>query len=454
MRYIATREGTEKLHGKGSVTPAQKELIAKLVQDYPDTKELLEYQNYQARATFANASALITMALDRNRSSMREGDGYLRYMATRPGAEFCGDHGLFSDTREASLADAMEEVRSHRGPVWTVIYSLRREDAARLGYDHADSWRALLMQQQARLAQAMKIPANQFRWYAAFHDEESHPHVHMMIWSDAPEKGHLTRNGVLAMRSVLTNAIFQDEMYHLYRQKDLAYRELVDKARAAMTEHVVHMETSDGQDPILGEKLVALAKALEGVSGKKQYGYLPKHVKTQVDSIVDALAERSDVASYYQLWNELRDAVEGYYKDTPRAHNPLSQQKEFRAVKNVVVQEAERLRQTINRQKTAPEISRGEVASADGAGATSASRPEKPQEAHPAEKKSVDPLVASAVGRLLYHMGRICRDNGIPPANPKGIRVDSRRRKRLMEKRLALGHKPNDHEDNLYTQSM
>ena len=99
------------------------------------------------------------------------------------------------------------------------------------------------------------------------------------------------------MRSVLTNAIFQDEMYHLYRQKDVAYRELVDKARAAMTEHVVHMETSDGQDPILGEKLVALAKALEGVSGKKQYGYLPKHVKAQVDSIVDALSERSDVAS-------------------------------------------------------------------------------------------------------------------------------------------------------------
>lgn len=65
----------------------------------------------------------------------------------------------------------MEEVAAHPGPVWTIILSLRREDASALGYDSAERWRTLLLQHQTKLAQAMKIPANDFRWCAAYHDE-------------------------------------------------------------------------------------------------------------------------------------------------------------------------------------------------------------------------------------------------------------------------------------------
>ena len=46
MRYIATREGVEKLAGNGAVTKGQRELIQKLLTDFPDAVELFEYEDY------------------------------------------------------------------------------------------------------------------------------------------------------------------------------------------------------------------------------------------------------------------------------------------------------------------------------------------------------------------------------------------------------------------------
>ncbi len=63
------------------------------------------------------------------------------------------------------------------------------------------------------------------------------------------------------------------------------------------------------------------------------------------------------------------------------------------------------------------------------------------------------PSILLSATKLLHHMSRIFRTNSVAPANPQGIRVDSRRRKALMEKRLALGHKIDDHEDYVPTQT-
>ena len=66
MRYIATREGVEKLAGNGAVTKGQRELIQKLLTDFPDAVELFEYEDYCKTPTLGTASAFITMALDAN----------------------------------------------------------------------------------------------------------------------------------------------------------------------------------------------------------------------------------------------------------------------------------------------------------------------------------------------------------------------------------------------------
>ena len=265
--------------------------------------------------------------------------GYLEYMAERPRS-----HGLFSADGAADLEQTTEEIRAHTGPVWTFIYSLKREDAARLGYENGESWRKLLLAHQAELAAAMKIPPSSFRWRAAFHDEKHHPHIHMMIWSADPRQGYLTEKGIEQMRAQLSNDIFRDELLSLYQEKDQSYQQVRDAAMDAMGRLIREMKSGLCDSPVIAGQMETLAGMLSEVKGKKVYGYLKKPVKAQVDAIVDELARLPEVAECYEHWNRLRDELERYYKDTPREHKPLSQQQEFKAIKNMIIREAEELR--------------------------------------------------------------------------------------------------------------
>lgn len=267
------------------------------------------------------------------------GGGYLEYIAERPRS-----HGLFSADGAADLEQTMEEINAHAGPVWTFIYSLKREDAARLGYESGESWRRLLLSHQTELATAMKIPPSNFRWCAAFHDEKHHPHIHMMAWSSDPKQGYLTEKGIKQMRSQLSNDIFQDELLSLYQEKDLSYQQVRDAAMEAMGRLIREMKSGLCDSPGIAEQMETLSEILAEVKGKKVYGYLKKPVKAQVDAIVDELARLPEVAECYDHWNRLRDELERYYKDTPREHKPLSQQQEFKAIKNMIIREADDLR--------------------------------------------------------------------------------------------------------------
>ena len=377
---------------------------------------------------------------------------YMRYIATRPRAEKHEGHGLFGTEPHVDLEKTMQELKAHEGNVWTIIYSLRREDAARLGYDNAESWRLTLLAHQNDFAEAMQIPSEHLRWYAAFHDEGEHPHIHMMLWSDDPRYGFLRKDRLLHMQSVLTNTIYADELKEIYIPKDVAYKEVTEAARAVMRELVDCMESVSAPPASIQQKLLELALELRTVSGKKQYAYLKKTLKDMVDSIVDELEKLPEVAAYYSVWNGLRDTLEGYYKNRSRQHNPLSQQKEFRAIKNAIIQEAERLRQQMEQESSQDEEPSAENTSTDAStnplfanGNTSSVA------SHPAQLPS-EYLLNSTV-RLFHQMGQIFRDNAAPPSNPMGIRVDSKRRKKLMQKRLAMGHKQDDHEQN-YDQTL
>ncbi len=264
---------------------------------------------------------------------------YLEYMAERPRS-----HGLFSADGPADLEKTTEEINGHTGAVWTFVYSLKREDAHRLGYETSESWRKLLLAHQTELAQAMKISPSSFRWCAAFHDEKHHPHIHMMVWSTDPKQGYLTEKGIEQMRSQLSNEIFRDELLSLYQKKDLSYSQVRDAAMEAMGRLIREMETGLCHSPVIAEQMETLAGMLENHKGKRIYGYLKKPAKAKVDAIVDELAKIPEVAECYEQWNQLRDELERYYKDAPREHLPLSQQKEFKAIKNMVIGEAERLR--------------------------------------------------------------------------------------------------------------
>ena len=344
LRYIGTRERVEIIPDDRPPTRKQEQLITKLTKDFPEAKELGEYSDYKDKPTKANASVFITRALEENWFQVQQSDGYMKYIATRPRAERLGDHGLFGDEDAVDLEKTMRELDQYSGNVWTHILSLKREDAARLGYDNAKAWRNLLRANRNDIAAAMNIQPNHFHWYAAFHDEGKHPHVHMMAWSTVPGEAYLTRDGIRNIKSALTNQIFKQEMLHTYEQKSQSRDELVREARRAIRQLTQEMAQSICTAPEIEQKMEQLVGQLETVKGKKSYGYLPKSVKKTVDEVVDKLEELPVVRVCYDQWCRLQGEVESYYHDKPRERKKLSQEKEFRQIKNAVIQEAERIR--------------------------------------------------------------------------------------------------------------
>ena len=265
--------------------------------------------------------------------------GYMEYMAARPRS-----HGLFGDEAHVDMDKAITEVNEYPGNIWTHIISLKREDAERLDYDHAEVWRDLLRAHRSDIAKAMHILPGDFRWYAAFHDEGDHPHVHMMAWSVKPGQAYLSKGGIRQIKSALTNDIFRQEMLHTYEQKSTSRDELVRESRRIMWELTHQMREGICGSPEIENQMMVLAAQLETVSGKRQFGYLPKRVKETVNRIVDELEKVPVVDQCFQTWCDLQCQIKDHYSKQERERPPLSAVKDFRAIKNAVIQEAERIR--------------------------------------------------------------------------------------------------------------
>lgn len=349
VRYMATRNGVERIDpgcDGWQATKQQKEMIKQILRDFPLSRGMFEYEDYLMTPTRSNASEFITRALEDNYDRIAKMDNYLNYIATRPRAQRIGSHGLFTGAEDSLvLSQIAEAVATHPGNIWLPIISLRREDAARLGYDKADEWKALLSKYAMDMAEAMKIPWEDFRWYAAFHDEAHHPHVHMVCFSADPSKGFLTKQGIAQIKSGLAKEIFRQDLTELYQKQTQRRNELNTDAQAALREVVEEMQSGNIQNVHIEERLQYLADRLRFLSGKKQYGYLKAPLKAVVDEIVDELAKDPRVASAYNLWYELREDVLCTYKDDLPERLPLSGQKEFKRLKNLVIEEAVKLGQ-------------------------------------------------------------------------------------------------------------
>lgn len=431
MKYIAQRDGVEITSDTGPVTQMQQKLIAKIQKDFPDTKDSFEYEDYLITPNRATASAYIDAALDSHLHEMEPESGYMKYIAQRPRAEKHGGHGLFSAAPVTDLNKAVAELDAHTGRVWTFIFSLRREDAVQTGYNNAEAWRTLLLQQSGILAEVLRIPQETLRWYAAFHDEGHHPHVHMMVWSDDPRMGHLTKKGIFSMRSKLTGTIFREELKDVYIRKEEIYKRSIQTAQDKLLELTTQMEQQACPDTGIEQMMLELSQQLSQLSGKHQYGYLLKPVKATVDAIADRLAQLPEVAACYAQWNQVKDELVRFHNQNPRQHLPLSQQKEFRVLLNAVIREAEHIRLT-----------------EDPAAKTAEQAPlpppvvvEQPRDMTTAQNISMLP----ATLRLLHHLGNIFRHDAL--ISPATLRIDSKRRRRLQEKRMAMGHKRDDQED-------
>ena len=347
VRYIATREGVEKIDESKKYLPAtekQKQIISRLLKACPHEAQNPCAIAFWNKPTRENADRLLLHFADEHAELLGSREDYVSYIAQRPNVETVDEnhsHGLFTDNGvPIVMSHVMQEVASHQGNIWTHIVSLRPEDAERLGYDSAEAWINLLRLQRNSIARSMKIAPENFRWYAAFHKEKGHPHVHMVAYSVNPREGFLTERGIEQIKSTLAREIFREDMLDVYKQQSDYRDELRRKARE-LVEHLVRQVQSGRCDnPKLNELLLQLSDALSHTEGKKVYAYLPPELKNLVDEIVDELAKDNRIAKLYDLWYDQKEKIAAIYTDEPPERVPLSENEDFRPIKNAVIKEA------------------------------------------------------------------------------------------------------------------
>ena len=349
-KYIATREGVEKIDDTKKFAPAtekQKNLIEKILKDFPDSKDMFEYVDYLEKQNQGSASDFISRVMEDYAYEISGRKAYADYIATRPRAEKFGSHGLFTDDGvQVQLSKVIEELDKHKGNIWTAIISIRRVDAERLGFNTGARWRDMLRTQTEALAKNLKIPMENLRWYAAFHNESHHPHVHLIAYSTVENEGYLTQKGVENLRSSFAKDIFQQDLLCIY-EKQTEHR---DKLRAEARDIVENLVSKINSEIYISasiqHKLLELADRLSKTKGKKVYGYLKPDVKAIVDSIVEELASDGRIKKLYDLWYEQKENTICTYTDEIPDRIPLAQNKEFKSIKNAIIKEALKLNLT------------------------------------------------------------------------------------------------------------
>lgn len=341
LRYAATREGVEKVAvglDRSPSTVRQQRLIKNILEALPETKGYLEYEDYEKESSKCNATEFIDAVIERNLDRIGGIKNLVKYYAERPGVEKFGAHGLFSQTDDKIDLDALtKEVSNHTGIIWTHIISLRREDAERLRYNNASQWRDLIRSNVAEIADAHNIDLSNLRWYAAFHNKDHHPHLHLMIYAADGKQGWITKKSIEDLRSLFGNEIFRGEQYRLFEMQT-QYRERVKNRFKTLIEYYENNRYE--ATPELNVLFNRLAEELKTVKGKKVYGYLPKEIKQMVDGIVAELARDKDIAQLYARWNEINREKLSLYHEKEMPDIPLEDNKEFRSIKNVIIRSA------------------------------------------------------------------------------------------------------------------
>lgn len=342
-KYIATRETVEIRSQKfvdrnANATKNQEQLINDLINDFPESKRYLEYEDYEREPTIENASELISTIVERNADVVGNRQNFVGYMAMRPGVEKRGSHGLFNEKDEPIILNQVaNEIAEHKGNVWSHVVSLRREDAVRLGFDNSDAWRELVKRHISDIANAQRIPICNLKWYAAFHDTTHHPHIHLLVYSTNPKQGFLTAKGIDQIRSAFANDIFHDDLQSIYQEQTLSRDELKAVSKTEFESIVNMIASNDHTDPQLEELIRKLYIQLQNVKGKKVYGYLPMEIKETVNKIFSELAKDENIQQLYDKWCSLERLKYKTYTQKEAELPELVDNKVFQPVRNMII---------------------------------------------------------------------------------------------------------------------
>ena len=372
---------------------------------------------------------------------------YVGYIATRPGAVKSGQHGLFSQTdAPIDLNAVSKKIANHTGNVWTHVVSLRRDDAQRMGYDNLTAWRELVKRQMPNIAKQMKIDLAHLRWYAAFHDKETNPHVHIVVYSTDPKEGFLTEHGIEKIRSGFANDIYADELHHLYAQQTDMRDQLKKLSADRMQTLAAQITAGQPPDEELLRLVLLLSRQLSNAKGKKQYGYLKPEIKRTVDAIFSRLAAGDTIRQMYSLWCEMEQAKHDVYSSAKVQFPDLTDNPQFKSVKNMIVKTVAAMQNIPPPDLTPPVVENEDVPV------------EIPPDGFDFEGEfTVDRLdayqsksLADTVFGLFVNVGRMIEEDYDRSGRVIQSRVDSKLRRLIRRKKMELGIK----EDPSHKQSM
>ena len=354
---------------------------------------------------------------------------YADYIATRPRSQ-----GLFTDAgKEINLRQLSKELNQYQGNLWTVILSLSREDAERLGFDSATRWRNCLRSERSEIAEQFHISQGNLRWYAAFHNEKHHPHVHLMVWSEDEKEGYLSEKGIEKLRSSFAKSIFAQDWCNIYDSYTKARNTLRQESRERMREIIGAINAGIYENKTIENLLLQLARQLSTTTGKKQYGYLKPELKRLVDAIVTEFAKDPRIAELYNLWYEQKESGIRFYQDEMPERVPLTDNPEFRTMKNMILQEAERLIFADLPDRAVEEKHGGEEAEQAGTGNYNPGKHEANYNTN-----HTHTVIATTVARLFAFLAQLLYED---PDRHKISKIDRKQRRKIDEKKLAQGIK-------------
>lgn len=450
VKYIATREGAATVrenNGTAPATKSQQELISSLLKDFSDSQKSFSYEEYKKSPTQKNASKFIEETIEHNADIVANKKNYMGYLANRPGAVKFGAHGLFSQTNEPiNLSRVAKEVSEHKGNVWTHVVSLRRDDAQKMGYDNLTAWRELVKRQIPNIAKHSKIDMANLKWYAAFHDKETNPHVHIVVYSKNEREGFLTERGIKKIRSGFMNDIYADELKHLYQQQT-DIRDLL-KAESAKLMKQLSSDIANGNN--IDTEIVDLTRKLHGqlqnTKGKKVYGYLNKDIKRTVDEIFLRLSQNESIHKMYRLWCDMEQSKHDFYSSAKVDLPAIVDNECFKSVKNLIIKAADEVQLSVPVSETISVPEKTETNASEGA-EQSDEEPDIPVSVFDgdtnktvAEESSTDDFASAAFG-LLVSLSRLISDDYDRSQRKLSSHVDHKLRRAIDRKKLEMGIK-------------
>ena len=450
LKYMGTREGVEKLPLSRANTPAtkqQKSLIETVIQRIPDTVHYPEYQVFLKSETKGSANDFLNAILkqEEEAENIRK---LVTYMAERPGVAKLGKHGLFSQTVDPIDLDiAAENVGNHKGYIWTHIVSLHREDAERLGYNNAESWKSLVRRNVSTIAEAHKIPLSDLQWYAAFHNTGHHPHIHLMVYSKGQE-GYLSKKSIDSLRSCFGSDIFKQEQYHLFQLQTELWQDIKEKSERRIRDLISQAEIESAPNPQLQFLFLKLRKQLDQHKGKKVYGYLPKSTKATVNKIVAQLSAEPAIEELYKEWNKINREKLSLYYENKDPTVPLTDNKEFRSIKNMIIKAVSEMPETPGPVITAQseENPDGEVTQIRPLVTEETITSEPPVSADPPppviRQEKLIPLNTIATAKeIIGTLARLIGDKCMAHRQSLQRQIDQKLQSKINEKKRAMGLK-------------